>query len=179
MMEGFADIEGPVRIAFPWLWLIGAAAAAVLLAGLVALLLRRRRQTAAAPAVPRRSPLEVALERLGQLRAPATPLEADAFTVEVADIVRDYLEAALAVPAREQTSEEFLLALRDNPQLPAVLHQHMPDFLGRCDQVKFARQGLAGEQRTRLLETAEAVVEQTDRHLQQVRSNPLSPATAS
>lgn len=168
MMERFADIEGPVWIGLLTpLLLIGAA---VLLLALLAVLVYRRRragnQRAFGPVVPLRSPLEVAVERLERLKQADLDLDSEPFTVEVADIVRDYLEAALRIPAREQTSEEFLQALQQGARLPEVLHAHMPRFLEQCDRVKFARQLLEIRQRTVLLETAGTVVLETDRSLQ-------------
>ncbi|MFO7725993.1 MAG: hypothetical protein R6V45_10625 [Oceanipulchritudo sp.] len=166
-MENFADIEGPVRIGFLWLLLLWGTGAC-LLALLIFLLFRYRRRRLngrQAPGEPRRSPREVALERLSHLKSSKVHLPAEPFTVEVSDIVRDYLEEALKVPAREQTSEEFLGSLQSAPNLPPVLHEHMPAFLQQCDFVKFARQSLAGTQRESLLQTAETVVESTDNRI--------------
>jgi hypothetical protein len=176
-METFADIEGPVRIGFPWLWILLGLLVVAALALVARILMARRRRRPVAASAPRRSPLEIALERLGRLRSADAALEAEPFTVEVSDIVRDYLEAALKIPAREQTSEEFLSALQENPDLPAILHQHMPAFLEHCDRVKFARQALAEEQRTSLLQTAGTVVESTDAHLHPLAGS-AQPATS-
>jgi hypothetical protein len=166
-MEGFADIEGPVRIG---LWsLIGwIGLAVIVVAALTALVvyLIRRRPAASGPVIPERSPLEIALERLNRLQNDGSNMEADPFVVEVSDIVRYFLEDSLKLPAREQTSEEFLQALQGNGDLPKVLEQHMPDFLEQCDRVKFARQMLALAQREELLNTAGTVVRETDSELQ-------------
>jgi hypothetical protein len=168
-MEGFADIEGPVRIG---IWeLVGMAALVILcmalLAGLITYLLRRKRNGESGPAVPERSPLEIALSRLTQLESSGRDLESDPFVVEVSDIVRDFLESSLEIPAKEQTSEEFLSALQQSGSLPDVLRAHMPPFLQQCDLVKFARQSLEGDQRLRLLSTAGTVVRETDADLHQ------------
>ena len=169
MMENYADIEGPVRIGL--LWLIGLTGLLILvilaLAALLAWWLKRRRARVQEAQAPRRSPLEIARERLERLRAEAVAMEAEAYTVEVSDVVRDYLESALSIPAREQTSEEFLQTLSVRPGMPDVLHAHMPAFLTQCDLVKFARQGLGEKEREGLLETAGTVVEETDRSLRQ------------
>jgi hypothetical protein len=166
MMEQYADIEGPVRIGL--LGLVGLAGLVILvgLVGLVGLLLWRRRKELRPAAVERqRSPLEQALERLEQLRRDASGMAADPFVVEVSDVVRDYLERVLEIPAREQTSEEFLQALQSASGLPAVLNDSMQPFLTRCDLVKFARQALADEQRSMLLDTAGNVIRETDKDL--------------
>lgn len=166
-MEGFADIEGPVRIG---LWALIGWSGLVLLAtvGLVALIiwyLRARGSRVSGPVENQRSPLEIALDRLQRLETGADQLEADPFVVEVSDIVRDYLETALRVPAREQTSEEFLQALRRDHGFPEILDRHMPEFLEQCDLVKFARQVLAETERHKLLSTAGKVVRETDAEL--------------
>ena len=124
-----------------------------------------------------RSPLEIALSRLEQLKESGETLEADPYTVEVSDIVRDYLESSLKVPAKEQTSEEFLLSLQSLGNLPPVLQEHMPEFLNQCDWVKFARQSLGLEQRHDLLRTAESVVDVTDTHLRKVQVESTSSTT--
>ena len=179
-MEAFADIDGPVRIGL--ITLLGIAALAVLGMVLIGALLRRllKKRTAAAGLSPeqQRSPLEVAMERLDRLQAEAGGMEAEPFIVEVSDIVRDYLETALSIPAREQTSEEFLYELRTRPGLPEVLQSRMPRFLDQCDLVKFARQVLAGTQRDLLLETAGTVVRETDSSLsrQQELQTEVAPA---
>ena len=162
-MEGFADIEGPVRIG---LWsLIGWIGLAILaVIGLVFLVAYfiRKGPKATGPVVPERSPLEIALDRLNHLQVEGSNMDADPFVVEVSDIVRNYLESSLKIPAREQTSEEFLHELQVNGTLPKVLEQHMPHFLEQCDRVKFARQMLAIAQREGLLQTAGTVVKETD-----------------
>lgn len=176
-MENFADIEGPVRIGIGSiiLWSV----IAILLLGATAFLLarlrRRLKRESVDPAAPRRSPLEIAITRLEQLKDTNEELDADAFTVEVADIVRDYLEASLEIPAREQTSEEFLLALQEQTDLPDILGEHMPGFLEQCDRVKFARQVLEGGQRESLLVTAGTVVRETEAAL---RPEPVEPEPA-
>ena len=167
-MENFADIEGPVRLGVLGIVI---AVIAVLTAITFAVLIirwlsRRSPATANAGGTVRRSPFEVAVERLQSLRSSQSTLEAEPFTIEVSDIVRDYLEEALDVPAREQTSEEFLQTVQSGDHMPAVLQENMPPFLDACDRVKFARQALGSEQRKTLLDTAQIVVQATNDHLQ-------------
>lgn len=166
-MEGFADIEGPVRIG---LWgLIGITGMVVILVVLMVILvgwlISKRKGLTNTVDANVRSPLEVALDRLHQLQATGSDLQPDPFVVEVSDIVRNYLEDALSVPAKEQTSEEFLQAITVKEGTPGVLKDHMPAFLDQCDLVKFARQELAKPKRDELLETAGTVVTQTDADL--------------
>jgi hypothetical protein len=164
-MEGFADIEGPVRIGMLWLWIALGILGVIVLAATAWLFARTRKSVATAPRFESlRSPLDIAHDRLDNLKKTGESLEADPFTVEVSDIVRDYLESSLEIPAKEQTSEEFLLTLQSGQALPKVLEEHMPAFLNQCDWVKFAKQDLKLEQRHSLLQTAETVVDVTDAH---------------
>lgn len=179
-MEGFADIEGPLPIG---MWpLILMIAAAVLLVLLTAFLLhrfiKRPRRAPLPDTEQKRSALEIALERLRRLGSGDARIEPEPFTVEVSDIVRDYLEEALSIPAREQTSEEFLGTLSSRENLPAVLHAHMPAFLESCDMVKFARQRLDSAQQENLLATAREVVESTDAELAASLNEPDNTARA-
>jgi hypothetical protein len=179
-MEGFADIEGPLNIGLLWLlYLLGGLS--VIALGVLFWVVRAKRRPGGtmASAEPVKSPLEIALDRLNHLRDSGETLDADPYTVEVSDIVRDYLESSLRIPAKEQTSEEFLLSLQQHAQLPDVLKDHMPDFLSQCDWVKFAKQNLEKPQRETLLKTAETVVDVTDSHLRAVREEPQPAPTVS
>ncbi len=82
---------------------------------------------------------ERALERLRVLEARGFPRgeEADAWYVELSDIVRRYVEDRYAVRAPELTTEEFLAEARRSFSGP---HRDLLGaFLERCDRVKFAR----------------------------------------
>lgn len=136
-----------------------------LLIALVRRVLKNRKPGSRTVLENQQSPLEIAMERLDRLQAEAEGMEAEPFIVEVSDIVRDYLETAMRIPAKEQTSEEFLHELHTRSGLPDVLQARMPRFLDQCDLVKFARQVLAETQRELLLETAGIVVRETDNAL--------------
>ena len=173
-MDQFADIEGPLPIG---LWPVILQAAGILTLILFACLLlywwlKRPRKAKAVSREPVRSPLEIALDRLTSLGSAKEEIAPEPFTVEVSDIVRDYLEEALEIPAREQTSEEFLQTLDTGEELPEVLTLRMPEFLESCDMVKFARQGLDSGQQNALLETARKVVVSTDEELADRKSEP-------
>jgi hypothetical protein len=179
-MDGFADIEGPVFAQWPlWLGVI----AGLLLLLVVLFLLRRLRgrkalSSAERAAPPPEPPLSRALRRLDGVEAGLDRYEAEPLCVAVSDIVRAYLEAVLDLPVREQTSEEFLEALRHLPGQPPVLNEQLPRFLEQCDIVKFARQDLNVESRRELTATARRLVEETDRGLSAPESAP-EPATSS
>ena len=171
-MDTFADIEGPVRIGFLfWILIAAASLFAAAIAYAVVKKIRSRPKKLVVPVVKGPSPVEMALGRLEKLRADGLQMDAEPFTVEVSDIVRHYLEAALKIPAREQTTEEFLQGIEFLKQMPEPLKDHMPPFLTACDMVKFARQSLAIEKRSELLDTATTVVSATESSIQQSRES--------
>jgi hypothetical protein len=130
----------------------GALPLVVLGAGLVALaavLLRRRRAPrgrpteaplpVAPPPVPRDA-YGLALDRLAAIER--EPQEGHASVSaryeRVADVLRDYLEAAEDIPARERTTSELLWAMP--PRLTeGGLRRLTGEVLGEADLVKFAR----------------------------------------
>lgn len=177
-MDAFADIEGPVRIGLLfWILLVGGIAAGTLLLVLLIRKLLSRPRILPEKVEIGPSPVELALERLNRLRDKIHQLEAEAFIVEVSDIVRNYIQDALSIPARGQTSEEFLHGLEFRKDLPPCIPENMPAFLEACDMVKFARQSLQQGQREQLLETAGTVISTTNQALssateEQPASNP-------
>ena len=122
--------------------------AGLALALLAAALLRRRPRPAGdaepEPAPPAPSappdPYATALERLALLERERRPERGEVAEhyEAVADTLRDYLEAAEAIPARERTSTELLWALP--PKLTeAGLRRLADQVLAEADLVKFAR----------------------------------------
>ena len=112
----------------------------------VALLRRRRRpaQLAHAPPPPppaeTADPYDIALGALGRIERDGLPErgEVELHYQLVTDTLRDYLEAAEGIPARERTSSELLWALP--PRLTeAGLRRLSGQLLGEADLVKFAR----------------------------------------
>jgi hypothetical protein len=121
------------------------AAGAVALAGL---LLRRRPRrrvsgTAVMPApepTAARGPWEAALARLERIAAerPEGREAVSAWYAQVTDVLREYLEEAEGLPARERTSSELLWALP--PRLSeGGLRRRLQETLWQADLVKFAR----------------------------------------
>lgn len=169
----FHDIEGSVPLGMP-AWVYLAIPAAIALVALAWLWLRRRNVGEALTAEPQVPAIEIARAALAKLRSKQTHLAADPFTVCLSDIVRGYLEAALRLPVREQTTEEFLEAAASNPNLPDVIAMRMPGFLEHCDRIKFAQQDMVGEQRVQLLDTAADVIETVHRKTEVAES--IGPA---
>ena len=122
-------------------WVLGMG---LLLSALVAGLryARRTRAPDPGPAAASLTARERALERLAALRAPDV--------AEIADVLRDYLEASQTVPARERTTEEVLA----DSTMPH--REHLAVVLGAGDRVKFATYAPSAEEGAQFLEHAEA-----------------------
>ena len=128
------ELQGPwLHRNWPWL-VLGVVVLAGLGAGVVAWLRRageRARLTAFDRAMAR-------LDRLQRRGLPAADA-ADAWYVELSDIVRRYIEERFALRAPELTTEEFLLEAGRSADLKRSHRELLSDFLARCDRVKFAR----------------------------------------
>jgi hypothetical protein len=88
----------------------------------------------------RMSPRERALEELHDLLAQKLieKHKIKDFYVELTMIVRRYIERQHHIRAPEQTTEEFLQAIRDNPTFGPDIIQRLREFLQAADLVKFA-----------------------------------------
>jgi hypothetical protein len=89
----------------------------------------------------RRSAYDVARAELDALLVKPRPDDAasmDAFFVALSGIVRRYVEDRFALRSPELTTEEFLEALADSPELLRGHRQLLQRFLRRADLVKFA-----------------------------------------
>jgi hypothetical protein len=132
----------------PHLTLFPFAVATVLTGLLVMVYLRRRRhrpaplpiqpEPAAPPPAP--SPYAVALEALDRLEGANWPArgQVERHYEAAVDVIRDYLEAAEELVARERTTEELVWSLP--PHLSERgLRDRLRDLLDEADLVKFAR----------------------------------------
>jgi hypothetical protein len=122
-----------------------------------ALLRWRRRGDAALP------PDQWALLELERLRQPMefTEQAVETFYTQLSDILRRYVELRYHVPAPEQTTAEFLEALRNSPQLQPEQQALLRDFLEQCDLVKFARVRPTAEECGLAAQKARVFVEET------------------
>ena len=62
-----------------------------------------------------------------------------AFSIQVSDILRQYVSAQYHLHATEQTSPEFLADAAKSPHFTGADKQLLADFLEHCDLIKFAR----------------------------------------
>ena len=151
---------------FGALWALLGAAAAAGIAWLVARPLKRRRQVKPEPAAapppppPPPDPYTTALARLDAIDAESWSARGDvARHYElVADALRDYLEAAHGIPARERTTTELLWSLP--PGLAeGGLRRRMQEVLEEADLVKFAKVRPAPDESTRYTDRARDLLE--------------------
>src|SRR5215510_4127515 len=134
--EEFHDIAPPVDYSLIPPWLVFVIAFVVLsLLGLIVWWFAQRRK----PELPPKSPREIALEDLEQIRPEIDRISPYQFSIRVSDILRKYVTQQYGLPATRQTSIEFLTALAKASPFSTEEQTLLEDFLNRCDLIKFAR----------------------------------------
>lgn len=91
----------------------------------------------------RMTPAERALDELARLLAKQLPdhgLLKD-FYIEITHIVRRYIERTYGIRAPNQTTDEFLAAVRSHPRFTSAVISSLADFLRHADLIKFAGAG--------------------------------------
>lgn len=173
--SGLADVKGPTTVPMPgWqrllIWV------AVIVAAMVAIALfarwwRRRRKQAAIelPKARRIVPHDWALAELDMLAAEDLVGRGRVreFYYRINWILRRYIELRFSLMAGEQTSEEFIRALRSSAVLDENHKELLRRFVAACDPVKYARHEpdsgeidwVQASARDFVLETAEGVEE--------------------
>jgi hypothetical protein len=133
-LPGLRPLEASSAVRWPWILavlVVAGAGAPFAVRGLLAWRAERRR----------RSAYDVARTELDSLLATPRPSDRasmDAFFVELSGIVRRYVENRFGLRSPELTTEEFLEALADSPELLRTHQQLLQRFLRRADLVKFA-----------------------------------------
>ncbi len=109
------------------------------------------------------SPEQYALRELEHMEQDLMPPRGDAevFHTQLAQVVRRYLAERFALHALQQTTPEFLEAVRQTPALAAEWQERLREFFERCDLAKFARAAASPEECRRTLELARELVRQT------------------
>jgi len=147
------DIAPPLDV-FPYpLWMVlTAGGIALLVLGLViALIVRYLRRRPKAPPLTAR---EIALQRLKEVGEEVRRAQPYAFSIQVSDILRQYVSAQYHLHATEQTSPEFLADAARSPHFTGADKSLLADFLEHCDLIKFARVEATAEESAALLEQA-------------------------
>ena len=150
------ELQGPwLQRNWPWL-VLGVAVLAGLCAGVVAWL-RRAEERA------RLTAFERAMARLDRLQRRGLPSAdaADAWYVELSDIVRRYIEERFALRAPELTTEEFLAEAGRSPELTGTHRDLLSAFLDTCDRVKFARYSPGEDESQGALDVAKRFLNET------------------
>jgi hypothetical protein len=113
--------------------------------------------------VPALSPAQWARRELNRIQALDLPAagEFERFHTLLSNVIRRYLENRFELPARRQTTPEFLQAIEKSSLLPSEQQSVLRGFLERCDLAKFARARPAAEECLVTLEMARQFVEQT------------------
>jgi hypothetical protein len=131
------DIKPPLDV-FPYpMWMVATAAAVglVLLGLVVAGIVRGARNRPKAPPPTAR---DIALRKLREAEADITRRDPYAFSIQVSDILRQYISAQYHLHAPEQTSQEFLEEAARSPHFTGGDKTLLGEFLERCDLIKFA-----------------------------------------
>ena len=150
------ELQGPwLQRNWPWLAL-GLVVLAGVAVGAVAWL-RRAEERARLTAFDR------AMARLDRLQRRGLPTAdaADAWYVELSDIVRRYIEERFALRAPELTTEEFLAEAGRSAELTASHRDVLSAFLATCDRVKFARYSPGEDESQGALDVARRFLNET------------------
>jgi hypothetical protein len=175
-----ADIKSPASMPvtriWPWLLL----AVALLAAGAWWLWRRRRtegEEVAAAPAAPPQPAHVVAYAELERLLSSGM-LERGGvkeFYIELAEILKRYLEARFGIDTFERTTNEILESLRGG-RISIKVKTAAAEFFIACDMVKFAKYQPTADETRSTVERAYRIIDETKR----VPSTPAaSPAPIS
>ena len=153
--QSFHEIAPPVDYSFVPTWAIFLASfVGLCLIGLIVWLFQRREK----PALPPKTPREVALEELDLIANEIETANPYQFSIRVSDILRRYVTHQFGLPLTRQTSIEFLTALSKSKSFTANEKSLLEDFLNRCDLIKFARYDATAADSRLLLEEASRFV---------------------
>jgi hypothetical protein len=174
----FRDIRGVVEVPVDrsWNWTrisIIAAIAVVVLAIIITIIVALLRRPVKLP--PPAPPHVIALRRLQELAASGLieRKQFHPFHVQLADIVRTYIEQRFGIMAPEQTTEEFLREIARDERLPAQHQPTLSAFLRFADMVKFALLEPQADDSRNALSQARVFVEAT---VPQINSSPHPPS---
>ncbi len=158
-LQGIPSIEPaaplPVRDS-TWLWWLALSAGVFITIALAVLIRLGMRKSAP------RTPAQLALRewrRLMGMNLPATG-RSERFITLLTLLVRRYLERQFDLPARRQTTPEFLSRAAQSDRLTVEEQQFLSTFLKRCDAIKFAGVDMPPDECSRLAEAARQFLEQ-------------------
>jgi hypothetical protein len=153
--EEIEDIRPP--IASDPVWMVLAILTGLLLAVLLAYLLWPNPKPVV---IPPPEPTAWAREKLADLQGRLPQLSAYGASIEASDILREYVMRRYGLRATQQTTPEFLASILPHPSFTPPLRELLADFLGACDQIKYARVDPGVEASEHLLQQARAFIDQ-------------------
>lgn len=149
--QNFHEIAPPVDYSFLPTWAIFLASfVGLCLIGLIVWFFKRRQK----PALPPKTPREIALEELDLTASEIETTNPYQFSIRVSDLLRRYVTHQYGLPLTRQTSIEFLTALSKSKSFSENEKSLLEDFLNRCDLIKFARYDATSADSQLLLEEA-------------------------
>ncbi len=128
------DIILPEALLSYWLIIIASVIGLIYVIGmayLVFTLLRKNKTSSRRPPADR-----IALEKLDELEQQVEQTPANELSLQVSDILKDYLKQRFHDSFRYETSEEFIqrLSTEAAKSLPLNLKTNLSNFMGVCDQ---------------------------------------------
>lgn len=162
-MNDIKDVKPLINLPVIWWWLVILSAVILGAAGLAYFLWRRRAVASGQVPLQQHAPWEIALERMAILEAKQYPAKGQfkPYYIELADIIRHYLEGRFRIKAPEMTTEEFLSYLRLSAALKDEHKQALRDFLNGCDMVKFAKHEPSVQDAAANFQLAKRLIEET------------------
>jgi hypothetical protein len=135
----------PLPLASKWPWLVGAA---VCIALAIAVLFVRRRTQANTVVERPLTPEQIAHAALANLLSENLPSQGrfKDFYLRLTGIVRHFIEGTTGLRAPEQTTEEFMRAMRSQDVFSVERSMRLKEFLEAADMVKYAGQQPESEQ---------------------------------
>lgn len=165
LFEGIRDIKEPLDYielqstrANYWYYIIIAG----LLVVILILILRRRKVKEKVAPAPTPAHI-IALSELSEL-AGLHLLEQALFKeyyFKLSNILRHYIENRFSIRAPEQTTEEFLMTLKENPAFKSEQRQILKQFLLECDLIKFANYDTSNQDAEKANSTVVSFIDQT------------------
>jgi hypothetical protein len=149
------DIRPPIS-GGPSLWVVIILATLLLLAVAAYFVWPNPKAKTVQPPLPR----EVARARLKRVKSRISTDTGYAFSIEVSDILRSFIEHHFGIRAVRQTTIEFLGAAAQNSHFDLAQQERLRQFLMACDSIKFARVAAGPTDSEVLFEQASAFVEE-------------------
>jgi hypothetical protein len=153
--EEIEDIRPPIN-GPPSLWLVVLLATLLLVAVIAYFLWPNPKPKAAVPPLPK----EAAKRRLEAVKSRISTDTGYDFSIEVSDILRNFIEEQFGIRAVRQTTTEFLSEASSNAHFDLAQKERLRHFLVACDAIKFARTPAGTTDSEALFEQASSFVEE-------------------